>query len=164
MKKINILIVLVSVLGGGIAIANENSLEISAVASYYDENLIQDNILSQCNQLGSQFSESTAKNLQIKGFSVSLKNDDEMSESGESLKLKITNAMSSGNAFTGHRKTVTIIAELYKDGELVDKYKHTRNSGGGFLGGFKGSCSVLQRCVNTLGRDVAKWLHKKKSS
>jgi len=29
---------------------------------------------------------------------------------------------------------------------------------GGFGAGFKGSCSVLNRCTKTLGKDFADWL------
>ena len=70
---------------------------------------------------------------------------------------------SAGNAFIGHRKSASVKAELYQDGKLIDSADYTRNSSGGFLGGFKGSCSVLEHTVNTLGNDVAKWLKKKHS-
>ena len=43
------------------------------------------------------------------------------------------------------------------DKEVADTIK-TRNAAGGFLGGFKGSCAVLEHTVNTLGSDVVKWL------
>ena len=33
-----------------------------------------------------------------------------------------------------------------------------RNSRGVFGGGFKGSCSILNRTVNALARDISKWL------
>ena len=75
--------------------------------------------------------------------------------------MKIVNATSRGNAYTGHHKSVSIEAELFENGQLVDTYTGSRNSTGGFAGRFKGSCSVLARCVNTLGNDVSKWLKKK---
>jgi hypothetical protein len=80
---------------------------------------------------------------------------------GTQLKLMISNALSSGNAFMGHHKSVSIIAELYKDGKLIDTYSTTRNSGGGIGAGFKNSCAVLERCVTTLGKDVAQWVKTK---
>lgn len=42
----------------------------------------------------------------------------------------------------------------------IDTYAGSRNSSGGIGGGFKGSCAVLERCVNTLGKDVDAWLKK----
>ena len=75
--------------------------------------------------------------------------------------LTLTNATSIGNAFMGHRKSVTIEAILYEDGVEIDHYRGSRDSGGGFGAGFKGSCSVLGRCVKTLGKDVANWYNKK---
>ena len=43
-------------------------------------------------------------------------------------------------------------------GSRVDEVDFTRNSGGGFGGGYKGSCSVLGRCTKALGKDIAGWL------
>ena len=31
-------------------------------------------------------------------------------------------------------------------------------AGGGAFGGYKGTCSILGRCIKTLGSDIAKWL------
>jgi hypothetical protein len=36
----------------------------------------------------------------------------------------------------------------------------SRDSSGGFGGGYKGSCSVLRRCTNALGKDIAAWVKK----
>lgn len=140
--------------------ANEKTISISSKASYYDEKIIPSNIKSECSELGEQFSEATKKHLEANNWKVTFEEDAGKSSQGTSIKLQITNALSSGNAFVGHRKSVTILAELYKDGQLIDSYTTSRNSSGGFAGGFKGSCSILHRCVNTLGSDVAKWLKK----
>ena len=142
------------------AFANEKTISISSEASYYDEKIIPSNIRTECSELGEQFSQATKKYLESNNWKVNLDDDAGKTSKGTSIKLQITNALSSGNAFIGHRKSVTILAELYKDGKLIDSYTTSRNSSGGFAGGFKGSCSILHRCVNTLGSDVAKWLKK----
>ena len=80
---------------------------------------------------------------------------------GLSLSLAITNEVTAGNAFMGHSKSVSIEATLHRDGEVVDTYVGTRDSGGGFGAGFKSSCTVLKRCVNTLGKDGAGWLRRR---
>lgn len=133
-------------------------INVSSEAKYYDEKVIATNIINECDQLGEKFSSFVSTYVEKKGWDVSLVGDDKVLASERGLKLQITNAHSGGNAFIGHRKSVSIVAELYENGELIDSYNATRQSGGGFGGGFKGSCSVLGRCVKTLGKDVAKWL------
>lgn len=143
----------------GVSLAKDKTIVISDVASYYNEMIIAPNIRNQCTNLLGQFSDSTEVYLKKKKWNVERSNN--ISDSGYYLELKVTNAHSSGNAWTGHNKSVSILANLYQDGELLDTYEGVRNSGGGFGAGFKGSCQVLGRCVNTLGKDVSKWLRKK---
>lgn len=138
-----------------------DTITISSQAQYEDDRVIATNILEECTELGAQFSDSTQKFLEKYGWDVSKTIDEEAGNEGRYLKLEIVDAISAGNAFIGHRKSVAISAELFENGELVDTFSATRDSGGGFMGGFKGSCSVLHRCVNTLGNDVAKWVRRK---
>jgi len=138
----------------------EKSIVISESASYYDEKIIPPNIRQECVELGTQFSDSTQKFLTAKGWQAEQAAD--LPESGLSLELTIVNAMSSGNAWSGHKKSVSMEAKLMKNGEVIDTFERQRDSNGGFGAGFKGSCAVLQRCVNALGKDVAKWMSKKK--
>lgn len=133
-------------------------ITINQTVPYYDEKVIPSKIRTECTNLGNKLAESTGLAVQKKGWSVIKQADVDTGTPGVSLKLSIVNAHSGGNAFIGHQKSVTINAELFKDGKLVDSYTGTRNSSGGFGGGFKGSCAVLERCANTLGSDVSKWL------
>ncbi|XPF93516.1 hypothetical protein ACM9HF_16030 [Colwellia sp. RE-S-Sl-9] len=160
MKTKNIVVGSVLLACNFYAVANDKAINVSEVAQYYDEKVIQSNIINECTQLGAQFSTSTKKYLEKNGWSVKLEPELDESNKEQTLQLEIVNASSSGNAFIGHRKSVSIEAKLYQDGKLVDSYRGMRNSSGGFAGGFKSSCSVLARCVNTLGNDVAKWLKK----
>jgi hypothetical protein len=149
---------LIGLLSCAASAADERLVAVSSSAAYYDENVIASNILSECTDLGSSFSASTEQYLQENGWRVTPLDAEPSAGAGKQLKLRIINALSGGNAFLGHRKSVSIIAELYNDGQLVDSYRETRNSSGGFSGAFKGSCAVLYRCTNTLGNDVAKWM------
>ena len=79
---------------------------------------------------------------------------------GNMLKVEITSAYSAGNAFIGHRKSTAIRGELYDNGTLLASFTGSRVSGGGAWAGFKGSCSVLGRTVETLGQDIVAWLKK----
>jgi len=158
MKYGVVFIGLVGVLSCAAGVADERRVAVSSSAAYYDENVIASNILSECSDLGSSFSVSTEQFLQQNGWRVTPLDGEPSAGAGKQLKLRIINALSAGNAFLGHRKSVSVIAELYDDGQLVDSYRETRNSSGGFSGPFKGSCAVLYRCTNTLGSDVAKWM------
>lgn len=77
---------------------------------------------------------------------------------GKTLVVAITEAVSSGNAFIGHRKFTSIAGTLYNNGKKQGSFTATRVSGGGAFGGFKGSCDVLGRTVKILGSDVSLWL------
>ena len=74
------------------------------------------------------------------------------------LELVIVDAISSGNAFLGHRKYSKVKGILYKHGKKVAQFTAARMSGGGMFAGFKGSCSVLGRTVDAIGEDIAGWL------
>lgn len=77
---------------------------------------------------------------------------------GKNLVVTITEAVSSGNAFIGHRKFTSIKGALYNNGKRQGSFTAARLSGGGAFAGFKGSCDVLGRTVKILGRDVSLWL------
>lgn len=141
--------------------AADKVIALNEVAGYVDASVIQSNVLNECKELGFEFSNSTKTYLEQSGWTVRTTSDLEAAPEGTKLKLVIRSAYSAGNAFLGHRKSVSIKAELFKDGKRVDEYVGTRDSAGGFAAGFKGSCDVLQRCVNTLGNDVSKWLSKR---
>lgn len=127
---------------------------------YNPDKDIIDKVQLECTELGKQFADSITKygNKQ----KIKIKRVDELPEQGSVVKITIDNVYSEGNAnpFNPHRKHVTATAVLVIDGEETKISDFSRFSGGGVFGGFKGSCSVLQHTVNTLGNDVAKWLRK----
>lgn len=77
---------------------------------------------------------------------------------GHVLSVEIVDAVSRGNPFLGHRKFTEVSGTLYENGKEVASFTGARFSGGGAFGGFKGSCSVLGRTVEALGKDIAFWL------
>ena len=62
-----------------------------------------------------------------------------------------------GGAWSG-AKSVSIKGTLQQDGKTIGSFKGRRLSGGGMFAGYKGTCSIMGRCVKALGRDVAEWL------
>ncbi|WP_223671094.1 hypothetical protein [Kangiella shandongensis] len=169
MKKLLILslLILVSACGG----RNSNQPEMKPLENavkvylpqsvpYYDPMVIASNIKAECSSLGSQLSSFVKRYSTHHNIDIVRTEDITNINKGYVLVLKIRNAMSAGNAWSGHKKQVLITADLLKNGEKVKDFTATRNSMGGVFGGFKGSCDVLQRTVNTLGSDTAIWLSK----
>ncbi|ABM01055.1 hypothetical protein SHAM105786_06210 [Shewanella amazonensis] len=141
-------------------IAGDGVLYILTDIPYNPESNIVDKVELECTELGRQFADSIVKygNKQ----KLKIKRVDELPAQGNAVKITIDNVYSEGNAnpFNPHRKHVAATAVLVIDGEETKISDFSRFSTGGMWGGFKGSCSVLQHTVNTLGNDVAKWLKK----
>lgn len=127
-------------------------------APYSEDSDIRKKITSECTTLGSKLSKFTQSYAKKQGVSVELSDSAATADSGRVLQLEITDAVSSGNAFIGHRKFVAIKGSLWENGEKVASFDGQRGSGGGVLAGYKSSCTVLGRCVKALGKDVASWL------
>ena len=77
---------------------------------------------------------------------------------GRVLKIEIVNVHGTGGGAYSGAKSVAIEGTLTEKGKVIGTFSGSRYSGGGFWGGFKGTCSILDRCVKTLGNDVAIWL------
>lgn len=134
-----------------------NLVYLSKEASYADVNRIDQNILAEC-QLPQRQAEFIAAAATRAGFNVVHDEQAVKARKGRVLHVEIVDAISSGNAFIGHRKLVTIRGRLFEDGKEVGDFQGRRSSMGGAFGGFKGSCTVLERCSQTLAGDVTRWL------
>jgi hypothetical protein len=141
---------------GGIDLTS--GIEVAESTPYLDETIVPVKIRKECTNLGRELSEATQRYGTKYGVKFIRKTEIEPSKGGQVLVLKIASAVSSGNAWIGHDKYINVKIELYKDGKLLASDMKERNSRGGFGAGFKSSCSVLGRCVNTLGSDIAKWV------
>jgi len=65
------------------------------------------------------------------------------------------------NAWAGRGgQWVSIKGSLLRKGKKTLSFTASRASMGGFMGAYKGTCSLLGRCTKTLGKDVAEWLKK----
>ena len=124
---------------------------------YENPDRVDSRITAECKSLGENFSTSIDKYGKEFGVEVTRSAGD-ISKNEVYANIRIVSALSIGNAFTGHRKSVTVETILYKNGAVLGKKMMTRDSGGGAFAGFKSSCDVLDRTVNTLGSDVVKWL------
>lgn len=141
----------------------KGTIYINSLSGFSDNAQVPNNVRQECHGVFSKLSDAVVKYGNAQGLKVQSNPQVTTEQQGKVVKVSITGMYSAGNAFIGHRKSASVKAELYQDGKLVDTTDYTRNSGGGFLGGFKGSCAVLEHTVNTLGNDVAKWLKAKNS-
>jgi type IV pilus biogenesis protein CpaD/CtpE len=115
------------------------------------------NVKDECTALGTKLSASML-NYAKKYHIQIVQHQDELPATGQAVVVEIQDLYSGGNAFIGHYKSATVAVQYLKDGQVVANTSKTRKSGGGLFGGFKGSCSVLGRTVNTIGADIDKWL------
>ncbi len=137
--------------------AASDAINILKVTPYSEDSMIAKNIKEECH-IQTQLPEFISQYATDKGMVIKLENKVNPKDKGKTLDVEITDAVSRGNAFLGHRKSITIQGTLWGNGSKIGTFKGRRVSGGGFLGGFKGSCSVLGRTIKALGRDVAVWL------
>ena len=139
------------------AMAGGDTVYINQSAPYVNARTIAKAILDECD-LPLQQSELIAQLANEKGITVVRDNEAVKAGKGRILQVEITSAMSGGNAFIGHRKQVSVQGRLFENGTEIGDFIGIRSSMGGAFGGFKGSCSVLGRCVKTLAEDISAWL------
>ena len=132
-------------------------LLVSPSADYSPTGSVPENVKTECKLPGAQ-SESVVAALNAAGIAAQAATSGAVPAKGRFLKLEITGAISAGNAFIGHRKQVTTAAHLFVNGREVAQTTKTRDSMGGIFGGYRGACSVLHRCTDTLGKDIAEWV------
>jgi len=80
------------------------------------------------------------------------------SGSGKVLMVEITDLIGTGGGAWSGSKAVTISGKLMEGDKTIGNFIGRRTSGGGFGAGFKGTCSILGRCVKALGKDIGAWL------
>ncbi|MBM0107117.1 hypothetical protein JM946_20470 [Steroidobacter sp. S1-65] len=130
---------------------------ISKSAPFLDEGLIAKNIIEECGLPESQIKLLREK-AEKSGVSLSENEAAVAGMTGKVLALETTNAISSGNAFVGHRKQVAVRGKLFDNGAEIGNFLAIRNSMGGIGAGFIGSCAVLYRCQGAIAEDILKWL------
>jgi hypothetical protein len=137
---------------------SEGTIKIPRVVPYTSEATVAENVRRECADLGTRLATSLAQFSTKYGVPTQVVEQIDPNAPGRVFQVQITNVFSAGNAFIGHRKSMAARGELFDNGVSVARVDFTRDSGGGFGAGFKGSCSVLARCTKTLGNDFAKWL------
>jgi len=101
-----------------------------------------------------QFIESAAK----RGVKVVISEDPGEDVEGKVLRIEFTHVLGTGGGAWSGAKSVTVQGELIENGEVIGSFTAARYSSGGAFGGFKGTCAILGRCIQSLGKDIAVWL------
>ena len=138
--------------------ATAQSYNVLISVPYAADNRIANNIQTECTNLGSKLTKFLVQFAKKKGIEVIPVAVLEPGGPGRNLVIEITDAVSRGNAFIGHRKYMEARAELFVDGVSKGEKIYHRDSMGGFGAGYKGSCSVLGRTSKALGKDFSVWL------
>jgi len=86
------------------------------------------------------------------------RSDSALTDKDNYVVIMITNVVNDRGFAAYHRKSTTVYVELYIDGQSIASTTLARNSSGGFIGPFKGSCRVLRGAIKVLGSDIASWL------
>jgi len=123
---------------------------------YRDTKAIGRAILAECSlpQQGAELLETAARR---EGLNVL--RDDEAVKAGKGrvLQVEIVNTTSFGNAYTGFHKAVEVKGRLTEDGNEIGDFSGRRDALSGALA-FRGTCSALRRCLDSLTSDIAQWL------
>lgn len=145
-------------LTASLAWAGGGAIKVATNTPFKDPTVVDNRVREECDQIGTKLAMYLNEYATEYGVETVLVDSVDPKAGGKVLVVHITSAVSGGNAWIGHRKTMSAKAELFVDGEPQGFANFTRDSGGGFGGGFKGSCSVLGRCSKALGKDIAEWL------
>lgn len=138
--------------------AGNGAIQVAMDVPYKDKTIIETKIVDECTQLGTKLGKYLNQYATKYGVKTQLVEEVDAKAPGRVLVVEITSAVSTGNAFIGHSKSMSARAELFEDGVSKGLVNFSRSSGGGFMGQYKGSCSVLGRCSKALGKDIAGWL------
>lgn len=139
------------------AAADDGTIYVRPTAPFTDETSVERKIIDECNLPKSQM-KLLHEEAQKAGVSLTENEEAATANQGKVLLIETSSAFSSGNAFIGHRKLVSIKGRLLDNGAEVGNFTALRNSMGGAFAGYKSSCAVLHRCQAALAKDVLNWL------
>ncbi|MCX9156403.1 hypothetical protein OPU71_09740 [Niveibacterium sp. 24ML] len=73
------------------------------------------------------------------------------------MKIQVSHVLGVGGGAWSGPKAITVYVDLLENGKVVRKTRVNRWSTGGMWGGFKGTCSILDRCAAALAKDLTRW-------
>lgn len=88
----------------------------------------------------------------------------EKSGSNKYVQLTVLSVHGFGGGSWSGSKSMSIRVDVKQGDAIVGTTVLSRSSGGGFLGGFKGTCTILDRVAKALGNDVGRWVARSSAS
>ncbi len=73
------------------------------------------------------------------------------------MRLQISNVLGVGGGAWSGPKALTVYADLIQNGKVVRHTRINRWSTGGIWGGFKSTCSIIERCSVAIAKDLTRW-------
>lgn len=74
------------------------------------------------------------------------------------LRVQITYVMGVGGGAWSGPKSISVKAELLDQGKVTRQTNINRWTTGGMFGGFKGTCSILDRSATAIAKDLGRWV------
>jgi len=145
------LVVCSMILAGG-ASAGGDLIKVPRTIGFSDESGASDKVKSEC-----KLQTKVTHYLDQYSEQVELV-DGKPGKKGRALELEITMVHAPGGGAWSGAKFMTVKGKLLENGKEVSNFTAKRYSGGGFMGGSKGTCSIIGRCAKAIGKDIATWL------
>lgn len=134
--------------------AGADEIRIQSSTPYAKSAQVRDAVKDEC-QLDTKLPGFVREYARANGTDVTLESGTLDTKKGKVLMLEITDVSAPGGGPWSGAKSMSVAGKLYDKGKLVGDFTGMRYSGGGFFGGYKGTCSIVGRCSKTLGKDIA---------
>lgn len=92
------------------------------------------------------------------GIKVELVDSLDNAKTDQTIEMEITRVHAPGGGGWSGAKSMTVKAKVFEDGSLIGDATAQRHSTGGMFAGYKGTCSIVGRCAEAIGQDLARWL------
>ena len=142
---------------GGVGAVHANEVLLSAHTPWSKNAVIREAVKNEC-QLQTKLPDFVRSYAQEEGVSVVLSDKAPNTKKGRVLLMEIPSVSGSGGGAWSGSKSVQVKGRLLENGKQIANFSASRYSGGGMFAGYKGTCSILGRCVKALGKDIASWL------
>lgn len=156
-KHIKLCLAVISLIAAGTGSAMAASVQVAATTPFSKNGSIREAVKNEC-QLETKLPGFVKEFAESYGIDVTLSENSPNKNKGKVLVLEITDVTGGGGGAWSGAKSVQAKGELFENGKSIGSFTASRYSGGGFFAGYKGTCSIMGRCVKAIGKDIAIWL------
>jgi len=132
-------------------------VQVAATTPFSENGAIREAVKNEC-QLETKLPHFVKEFADSYGIDVTLTENSPNKNKGKVLVLEITGVSGGGGGAWSGAKSVQVKGELFENGKPVGNFVASRYSGGGMFAGYKGTCSIMGRCVKAIGKDISIWL------